>query len=132
MIPEAVEFELCLSSLRPGSQALAEACEVGWIKSRKVINVPEYLLAVVDRGEAEAITLAKQEGGLLLIDESRGRTAATSENVVIFGTGAVLLRAKLLGYIPNVSESLRQLSEAGYRLSSQLCQEILRRANEKF
>jgi predicted nucleic acid-binding protein len=129
-IPEAVERELCLGSSRPGSQVMAEAVAAGWIKSKKVSNIPGYLLAVVDRGEAEAITLAKQESGLLLIDESRGRTASVSEKVVIFGTGAVLLRAKSLGYIPDVSEPLRQLSEAGYRLSARLCQEIRRRAGE--
>lgn len=130
LIPEAVERELCLDSPRPGARVLAVAKSEGWLTSVSVENVPAHLLATVDPGEAEAITLARRRSALLLIDEWRGRVAATSEGVRIFGTGAVLLRAKERGFLPTVAETLGELTSVGYRLSGALQAEILRRAGE--
>lgn len=130
LIPGAVEKELCLDSMRPGSKILAEAKRDGWLVSAQVGEVPHHLTATVNLGEAEAITLAKQESALLLIDESKGRVAASSEGVRIFGTGVVLIRAKSLDLIPTVAEPLKALSEVGYHFSLGLQQEILRRAGE--
>jgi predicted nucleic acid-binding protein len=79
------------------------------------------LTFTVDQGEAEAITLAIQESALLLIDESKGRLAATS---------AVLIRAKELGLIDSVGEVLVELTEIGYHFSIALQQQILKRSGE--
>jgi predicted nucleic acid-binding protein len=84
------------------------------------------LLATVDRGEAEAITLAKRRAVPLLIDESRGRVAARSEGVQVFGSGAVLVRAKQRRIIRQVRPRLDALTQAQYRLSEALRHEILR------
>ncbi|MBT5706333.1 DUF3368 domain-containing protein [bacterium] len=130
LIPGAVEGELCLDSGRPGARHLAEAKMAGWLVTKQVFDVPKHLTFTVDQGEAEAITLAIQESALLLIDESKGRLAATSEGVRIFGTGAMLIRAKERGLIDCVSELLIELTEIGYHFSIALQQEILKRAGE--
>jgi len=130
LIPNAVATELHLGSSRPGAQALAAARHAGWLAVVPVPDVPDRLLATVDRGEAEAIVLAQRESALLLIDESRGRTAARSENVRLFGTGAVLVRAKEKRLIPEVRTELDALQKAGYRISNVLRAEIVRLAGE--
>lgn len=132
LIPEAVATELCLDSDMPGAMALASARRQGWLKVVPVAlaDVPAHLLATVDRGEAEAIALAKRHAVPLLIDENRGRMAARNEGVHIFGSGAVLLRAKERNIIRQVRPHLDALTRAQYRLSEALRGEILRLAGE--
>ena len=130
IIPNAVAAELCMGSGLPGATALAAARDKGWLKMVAVSNTSEALLAVLDLGEAEAITFAKREGALLLIDESTGRTAAVRTGVHVFGTGAVLIRAKEEGLIAEVRPELNKLLAAQYRISIPLQREILRRAGE--
>lgn len=130
LIPDAVAAELRLESDMPGAKALADARKQGWLKMVSVIDIPSNLLATVDGGEAAAITLAKQKRLPLLIDESRGRVAARSEGVRIFGSGAVLLKAKERQIIRHVQPHLDALTRAHYRLSEQLRREILRLAGE--
>lgn len=130
LIPEAVEEELRLGSDMPGAVALAAARRQGWLKVAQVADVPDYLTSTIDLGEAEAIMLAKRNVALLLIDESRGRMAARSEGVQVFGTGTVLIKAKECKFIRNVRPHLDMLAQAGYRLSAALRHEILRLANE--
>jgi predicted nucleic acid-binding protein len=130
LIPDAVAAELCLDSRMPGAVALAAARDQGWLTVVAVADVPMRLLSTIDRGEAEAIVLARRESVPLLIDESRGRMAAKNEGVAVFGTGALLIRAKEKDLIREVRPSLDALSRAQYRLSNALRQEILRLAGE--
>ena len=130
LIPEAVERELCLGSGRPGSQVLSAARHEGWIKVEEVSGVPAALEATVDQGEAEAITLAKRHAALLLIDETRGRAAARSAGLRVFGSGTVLIKAKQEGFLAAVAPELGSLSAAGYHLSLSLQKEILHQAGE--
>lgn len=130
LIPEAVAAELRLDSDMRGAHVLASARDAGWLQVVAVTDVPMRLLAVIDRGEAEAIELARQKVVPLLIDEFRGRLAARSAGVTVFGSGAVLLRAKEEGLIREVRASLDALTHAEYRLSAALRQEILRLAGE--
>ncbi len=130
LIPEAVEAELRLGSDLPGATALALARRQGWLKVATVADLPAHLLAAVDRGEAEAIMLAKRHAVPLLIDEVRGRRAARSEGVQIFGSGAVLIRAKEECLIREVRPHLDALTRARYRLADELRREILRLAGE--
>jgi len=131
LIPPAVESELSIGQPRPGSQALAAAMESGWLTVSPVAQIPPHLSAVLDRGEAEAIVLAKRESVSLLIDESRGRAAARYEGVSVFGTGAVLLRAKKKKLLCEVRAELEALRNAGYRISDSLCREIMKFAGEE-
>lgn len=131
IIPESVATELRLESAMPGAKALQEAVREGWLKVVPVHGeIPAYLETALDQGEAAAIMLAKQTGARLLIDEHRGRTAARREGVAVFGSGAVLLKAKQRKMIPEVRPYLDALSDVGYRLSGNLLRELLRLAGE--
>jgi predicted nucleic acid-binding protein len=132
LIPEAVLSELCINSSRPGAAALASALGAGWIKKVATTPPAKRLLHTLDQGEAEAITLAAHENLPLLIDEARGRTAARKEGIQIFGTGALLIQAKRQKLIPGVKPILDLMQDSGYRISTPLRKEILKRAGEPF
>jgi predicted nucleic acid-binding protein len=130
-IPPGVFEELKISSPRPGAIKLREAIKITkWIKISKPGRIPDTLMNPLDRGEAEAIVLAKKEGLVLLIDERRGRRFVKKEGVKITGTGAVLAAAKQKGIIEKVSYILNELMESGYRISSPLREKILNMAGE--
>ncbi len=130
LIPDEVAEELRLDSSMAGAKALTAARKQGWLVVVDVTHIPAYLTATVDRGEAAAITLAKRKRLPLMIDETRGRVAARSEGVQVFGSGAVLLRAKERHIIRHVRPHLDALMRAQYRLSKELRREILRLAGE--
>jgi predicted nucleic acid-binding protein len=133
LIPPKVREELKLSSHKPGSRMVAEAIQTGWIRcipvhSRNQVTV---LCHTVDAGEAEAIQLAReQHADLLLIDDPKGRKTAKNKGVTIIGTGGVLVAAKKAGLLNEVKPILTALRHTGYRLSSALCQRILKLAGE--
>lgn len=129
-IPDAVAAELCLDGPLPGARALGIAVGQKWLQIVPVTEVLRSLLTVVDRGEAEAITLAKLKNARLLIDETIGRRAAQRAGVRVFGTGAVLVRAKETGAITEVRRELDALMAAGYRISVRLRDAILMMAGE--
>jgi predicted nucleic acid-binding protein len=132
LIPEAVLSELCIKSSRPGAIALARALDAGWLKEVATAPPAIHLLHALDPGEAEAITLATSQKLPLLIDETRGRTAARKEGIRFFGTGALLIQAKRQKLIPNVKPVLDIMQGAGYRISAPLRREILKQAGEPF
>ena len=130
MIPEQVAVELRFDSGMPGSQELHKAHQEGWLIVVPVYDIPEHLVAAIDGGEAAAITLAKNTNALLLTDENRGRMVARKHGVTVFGSGAVLLKAKELQIIPRITPYLDALQRSGYRLSATLQNELLKRAGE--
>src|SRR5258706_6794028 len=101
--------------------------QAGWLRCRSIENAP--LPAVVandlDRGEAEAITLATEiPADVLLIDERDGRVLARQTGVRVSGVLGILIRAKAMGSISSVKseiEALRRL--AGFFVAPSLEEE---------
>lgn len=132
-VPPAVMDELRIVEDRPGSRALREAHEAGWLLTVALKSPARGtpLLQMVDRGEAEAILLADERGSrFLLLDERRGRALARKRGVAVVGTGGVLVVAKEEGLVSRVGEALDKLAAAGYRLSPKLRTQILGFAGE--
>lgn len=113
---------------RPGAMEVRNA---SWVE---VIDVPLAAIAgyslLVDEGEAAAIALAKREGGLLLMDDDRGRRLALRLGLNIKGTLGLLVLAKRRGHIREVRECLDALVRAGIHVSHKLIEATLREANE--
>jgi predicted nucleic acid-binding protein len=111
LIPAAVRAELTATHpVIPGF------LEVHAIKNHQAV---ERLQAELDRGEAEAIILAKEIGAdLLLIDEKLGREIALREGLNITGLVGLLLESKQLGHLRSIRDVLHRLeTEAGFRLA---------------
>lgn len=90
--------------------------DTSWIH-RGSIKGEDYLgllLNDLDRGEAEAILLAKEmRADALVIDERMGYKIAQSQGIHAIGTLTVLLMAKNLGLIDKVRPVLDAMIQAG-------------------
>jgi uncharacterized protein len=96
-IPDAVFNEVVISGKgRPGVKEIANA---KWIKREPIKDqrTVEMLIAELGQGEAEVLVLGKElNADLLIIDDERARTAATSAGFNIIGLAGILLFAKQL------------------------------------
>jgi predicted nucleic acid-binding protein len=125
VIPRKVEEELTAV----GSPAVVRrlvGSDPSWLLVRDVAVVdPE--LARLDRGEAEAISLAAElKAGLLLCDERRGRVAAESRAIRVTGTLGVLEQAALRGLIDLRAVVDRLVRETNFRVGPKVLAELLR------
>jgi predicted nucleic acid-binding protein len=131
VIPVAVHREITVSPDASGAVALKAAA---WIRVQAVQNhtLVEALSLSVDPGEAEAIALAVEtEAELLLMDERRGRGAATRMGRRVVGVLGVLIEAKQHGHLSTVRPVLDSLIEkVGFRVSDVLKERVLAAAGE--
>jgi predicted nucleic acid-binding protein len=95
-------------------------------------DMVETLCLELDRGEAEAIVLAKElEADYLLMDESIGRRVASRESLTVVGVVGVQLLAKERAFIPSVREVMDELrSKAGFYLGDVVRAAVLAEAGE--
>ena len=127
LVPSAVVRE-CLNDLsKPMAGKIAEALTNKILMEQSVTNRDycELLVQVLDHGEAETITLAKEINAVALIDEATGRKVAARENVEFAGSLSVLIRAKQENLIPAATPLLSRLLEHGYHLDESLVQYVV-------
>ena len=130
-IPEAVAAELQLDGKRQdASQLKAFIDQNPLLRVQKASFIPAALADLLDAGEAEAIALAAELGGVLLIDEKKGRAVARHKNIPIIGTGRLLLAARKRGLLESVGPVLETLRRIGYRQADSLVAQILAEAGE--
>ena len=134
IIPQAVANEL--ANLTEEDIRIKASLSLEWIQVQQATNLElvaclrnEYNL---DLGEAEAIALALElKADELLIDERLGRREAVRLGLSITGILGVLLIAKNRGLIAKVKPIMESLiSQANFRISHQLYEEVLQTANE--
>ena len=91
------------------------------------VSLLDELLERLDRGEAEAITLARElNAELLLIDETDGRAEARRLNIRITDVLGILIRAKELGLISLVGPEIKKIvNDAEFWIDRQLIQDVL-------
>ena len=131
-IPEAVRNELLqINTLK---DQITFFLNQSWVSIKKITEEKklEHLLKYLDRGESEAIILAKEIGAdLLLIDESKGRKIAKSLNVDTLGLIGVLVIAKRKGFITDVKPHLDLLiNKTGFWIGQKFYNEVLKSVNE--
>lgn len=128
IIPRGVSEELS-----KGESSLQRVRDESWIKERRVKDqlALEILTLFLDRGEAEAIILAKEiSADRLLIDEKAGRNVSKRLKLKIIGTLGILLLAKEERLIPQIAETIDKLKENNFWIGKEVEQQILRKARE--
>ena len=89
------------------------------------------LRAELGLGEAEAIALATELGGRLLLDERKARRIAEiGYGLPVRGTIGILLLAKKRTLIPALRPLLLQVRSAGYLLSTAIIEAARESADE--
>ena len=133
-IPPAVLTELRVKESLPGSKLLQEALETGWLIVEQVEDqvLIQLLRRELDRGEAEAITLALQLGATwLLLDEREGRKIARILGLKITGILGVVMRAWREGEVSSVKGIMDELRlKANFWIASALERQILQEIGE--
>jgi uncharacterized protein len=130
LIPSAVYQEW-----RAGDDTLSRILEpLTFLDIRAVeeMDLLQALRALVDPGEAEALTLAKQLGLPLLIDEKKGRSLARSMGIQVFGLVGLLLLAVRRGVLESSTARtiLDRARDNGFRLSPSLYQAFMQQLGE--
>jgi predicted nucleic acid-binding protein len=128
VVPQAVAAEFGRGG--PGDEAFVVP---GWVDVVAVGKpVSPLLLAYLDPGEAEVISLAIELGlPRVLIDERRGRVVARTMGLAVSGSLGVLLKAKREGLLPAIRPSIEAMTAHGVWLSAELCTLVLKEAAER-
>ena len=104
-----------------------------FLRVMELTTPPDPVLsAMLDRGEAAVIQLARQEHiDQILIDERKGRKIARDiYGLTVFGTLRLLVDAKRENLLPNISEPIRLMLNYGYRIHDTIVQAALQEAGE--
>ena len=126
-IPTAVFNEITVKE-----QEKALFLKIDWVKPVKIKKDNDYKLLeeLVDRGEAEAIILAKELKSQLLADDAKARKYAILLNVEVIGTLGLLKLAKNRGVIPSVKAAIRDMLAEGYYIDGRLIAKLLEDVGE--
>lgn len=120
-ITEEIAFEF--------GESLPEWIIIESVKNKKY---QQLLCLSLDSGEASAIALALEKDEVLLIlDDLKGRKEAEKLGFKITGTLGILFKAKKEGLITELKSYIEKLKAVGFRLSSKIEDEILRKSGEK-
>jgi predicted nucleic acid-binding protein len=131
IVPQAVYDEVVTSGAeRPG---VLEIRQASWIKTRSITDQSKvsYLLAELDRGEAEALVLAEEVStNWVLLDETKARLVAELVGLHYIGTVGLLLLAKQLGKLAFLRPVLDELRANQFYISQKVYQAVLEEAGE--
>jgi len=115
------------------------------IKSEFGLELPDWILVKdpnpspfqtilekeIDAGEISAILLAMETtSSLLVIDDLRGRKVAQRLKVRYSGTLGLLLKAKQMGFIPELAPILEKVKKTNFRFDDQLLKQLKKAAGE--
>lgn len=130
VVPDAVWKEVVVN--KPERFDSRELADAHWLNVLPVHGPDaEALRAELDPGEAEAIALADQYPGcVLLMDDRMGRREAARRGVRVIGTLGLLANARRRGLIPSLGTEIDRLLKAGHFLSSSLVDSALRSVGE--
>ena len=130
-IPEAVFKEVADDGkLRAEAKTVREA---EWIIKKQIVDYTQanFLMTVLEKGEAEVLVLAKEmQADLLLLDEEKARKSAVRAGFKVMGLIGILIVAKRLGLITNIRTYIEKLQREKFRISDKIVNMALKQAGE--
>lgn len=135
LIPTEVFNEVIIKGKEhqhPDAFVIERAVEEGWIEVKNIEAIKELEEFGIDAGEAQAISLSKELGIYVLLDQTHARIAAKALGLKPRGTIFVLaaaLRKKFLTQ-EEYQDSLEELVKAGFRMSDEVYLEAIRMGRE--
>lgn len=131
LLTQTVLDECLAGGGRTDALAIAQAVAKGHFVVSLSPALPATLaVRQLDAGEASALALAMERGATVLLDELRGRRAASELAIPVVGLCGLLLLAKRQSLLPAVLPLLQRVRAAGYFLSDELLAQIRRLADE--
>lgn len=135
VLPKVVRCELEKLGHAAAQAAIHDAEVAGWLTTEFVSDqgegIARALSEELDPGEAEAIALALERQGRLVMDELDGRSVARRLGIPVRGVLWVLRKGKEVGLISSLKDELDRLrTEAHFWISSRLETEWLRESGE--
>jgi uncharacterized protein len=131
IVPDAVFEEIVVSGDdRPGAEEVKQGL---WIKRATLQDrsLLENMPGKLSPGESEAILLAKELNGFLLVDELEARKEASRLGINYFGSLRIIKEAKDRGVIPKAKAVLDDLIASSTYLDDSLYQRFLREMGEE-
>lgn len=121
-IPQAVYKEI---TAKEQEKSLFD--KIDWIKIRKIKNadMASFIEKLLDKGETEAIILAKELQTKLLIDDAKARKYAKMLDIEVIGTLGLLKMAKTHGIIISVRGVISKMLDEGYYINDELIKSLL-------
>lgn len=130
-VPQVVPNETTVDLHRPGASDIAAFVRAhAQLHPRRDDAFHAAVMGYPDEGESQALSLARELGCGVLIDERRGRQAARRHGIPLFGVVGVLLQAKRIGRLERVAPALEQMRANGCRIADPLVEEALQLAGE--
>jgi predicted nucleic acid-binding protein len=125
IVPQSVLDECCHPGAPDSVNAFGQT-PPSWIRgvSLKERSIPDH--PRLSRTDLEAVLLARESGGILLMDDAEGRREATSSGVVCMGTLGILAAAAERGLL-SFAEAAEQLQKTNIRLPDSVLEEYLKR-----
>jgi predicted nucleic acid-binding protein len=130
-IPQGVYEEVVMEGVdKAGAKEVSEGHWIEVVEVHDRLSV-EVLSDELDKGESEAIVLAKElKANWVLMDERLARRKLETLGVNKIGTLGILLRAKEAGMIKAIRPEMDRLTEQGFRISRRVYWKMLQMAGE--
>ena len=129
-IPDAVYEDIVVRGAgKPGATEVQGASWIQRLAVRDRVFV-DQLPPKLHLGEREAITLAKEQGAALLVDEREARREALRHGISVMGSLRLLSEARAQEIIPRVGPIVDELIAAGMYISEPLYETFLRQQGE--
>lgn len=131
-VPEEVFSEVTeRGANKPGAQIIRKTAwiKVKPVKDRTQVNL---LMASLDKGEAEVLTLSKEmKAELILLDEEKARKSAVIAGFNVMGLLGMLVLAKRLGLLDEIKSLIEELRRKKFRISDGIIAQALKHAGER-
>lgn len=131
MVPAAILRELEAGDARDGVATLVK--QTSWLSVVDDVAVPRQVGEwKLDAGETQVMAQAlAQEEAIVVLDDLAARRCARALELRMMGTAGLVAILTRRGVIPRAAPVLHALQEKGFRISTELIDQVLRELGEE-